>query len=56
MMTPLFDLGLLLMHPPQVVEDFREVSGYDLVEPAHMELAEPSIATGEYVVPSTLCM
>ncbi len=28
-----------------VVADFRKVSGYDLVEPAHMELAEPSIAT-----------
>lgn len=29
----------------QVVADFRRVSGHALVEPAHMELAEPSIAT-----------
>ncbi|MEM9185551.1 MAG: CbiX/SirB N-terminal domain-containing protein [Planctomycetota bacterium] len=28
-----------------VVAMFRRVSGFDLVEPAHMELAEPSIAT-----------
>jgi hypothetical protein len=31
----------------QVVEEYKQVSGFDLVEPAHMELAEPSIATGE---------
>ncbi len=28
-----------------VVNDFQALSGYELVEPAHMELAEPSIAT-----------
>ena len=28
-----------------VVADFQALSGYELVEPAHMELAEPSIAT-----------
>jgi sirohydrochlorin ferrochelatase len=28
-----------------VVRDFAENSGYSIVEPAHMELAEPSIAT-----------
>jgi hypothetical protein len=30
----------------QIVEDYKGVSGFDLVEPAHMELAEPSIAAG----------
>lgn len=28
----------------EVVEQFRQASGYEIVEPAHMELAEPSIA------------
>jgi sirohydrochlorin ferrochelatase len=28
-----------------VVEAYREFSGWSIVEPAHMELAEPSIAT-----------
>jgi sirohydrochlorin ferrochelatase len=28
-----------------VVRDFADNSGYEIVEPAHMELAEPSIAT-----------
>jgi sirohydrochlorin ferrochelatase len=28
-----------------VVRDFAASSGYEIVEPAHMELAEPSIAT-----------
>lgn len=28
----------------KIVEDYKGVSGFDLVEPAHMELAEPSIA------------
>ncbi|RCS53083.1 cobalamin biosynthesis protein CbiX [Bremerella cremea] len=28
----------------EVVEQFRQASGYPIVEPAHMELAEPSIA------------
>lgn len=31
----------------QIVEDYKDVSGFDLVEPAHMELAEPSIASGK---------
>lgn len=29
----------------RVVEMFKEQSDFDIVEPAHMELAEPSIAT-----------
>ena len=29
----------------EVVENFAATSGYAIVEPAHMELAEPSIAT-----------
>lgn len=29
----------------EVVRDFAASSGYSIVEPAHMELAEPSIAT-----------
>lgn len=29
----------------EVVQRFREATGYRIVEPAHMELAEPSIAT-----------
>ena len=31
----------------QVVEKFQEISGHVVVEPAHMELAEPSILTGK---------
>ena len=34
--------NLLLL---DVVRDFAANSGYEIVEPAHMELAEPSIAT-----------
>jgi len=30
---------------PDVVRDFRRATGLPIVEPAHMELAEPSIAT-----------
>lgn len=29
----------------EVVHQFSEASGYEIVEPAHMELAEPTIAT-----------
>jgi sirohydrochlorin ferrochelatase len=29
----------------QVVEDFEQKTAYTIVEPAHMDLAEPSIAT-----------
>ncbi len=28
----------------EVVEQFRQANGYEIVEPAHMELAEPTIA------------
>jgi len=43
---------LLLLFPfcPQVVERFQEVSGHNIVEAAHMELAEPSILTGKQIL------